>query len=394
MRTSSSSSTKKKNKKPEELKGMCEQTVAAIMLQLYASSDDGKGIVDIATAVVKGRQSTKMDRRAFEDACGAVGFQLGNSKVFFRKDVYNDVRRFRRHIRTKYATLLQQYGRGFVARRHAKARREAVAVLQTKVRAWLAHRSAVRTLQTWTRKCLAVTRYRRLRAATDVLQKWGRHVLWTARLYRRVQTRMSHHKHVSIPSSNSSSPPPSTPQPHPTTTTKAESLITKDEATDVAALTRQNQLLQQELDLLRIQQPNAAIASTTPMQVHGQLPVPPSPAAAFAQASHNGQSWGLPQGVATSFYHQQQYPSCPPVVEVPAGLVTELEFAHHEIVTLSQQLLVTQIKYSNMLMDYNEHLGGYDAEKPMDDAFAMVEALDIPCPTSLECAQEQLRALL
>ncbi|RHY38754.1 hypothetical protein DYB38_004890 [Aphanomyces astaci] len=380
-----SSSTKKK--KPEELKGMCEQTVAAIMLQLYASSDDGKGIVDIATAVVKGRQSTKMDRRAFQDACGAVGFQLGNSKVFFRKDVYNDVRRFRRHIRTKYATLLQQYVRGFVARRHAKARREAVAVLQTQVRAWLAHRSAVRTLQTWTRRFLAVTRYRRLRAATDVLQKWGRHVLWTARLYRRVQTRMSHHKHVLIASSNSSSPPPSTPH-H-----KAESFITKDEMADVAALTRQNQLLQQELDLLRIQQPNAAIA--TPMQVHGQVPVPPSPAAAFAQASHNGQTWELPQGVATSFYQQQQqHPSCPPVVVVPAGLVTELEFAHHEIVTLSQQLLMTQIKYSNMLMDYNEHLGGYDADKPMDDAFAMVEALDIPCPTSLECAQEQLRALL
>ncbi|RHZ13764.1 hypothetical protein DYB37_009534 [Aphanomyces astaci] len=326
-----------------------------------------------------------MDRRAFEDACGAVGFQLGNSKVFFRKDVYNDVRRFRRHIRTKYATLLQQYGRGFVARRHAKARREAVAVLQTKVRAWLAHRSAV-----WTRRCLAVTRYIRLRAATDVLQKWGRHVLWTAQLYRRVQTRMSHHKHVLIASSNSSSPAPSTPQPH----HKAEPLITKDEMADVAALTRQNQLLQQELYLLRIQKPNAAIASATPMQVHGQVPVPPSPAAAFAQASHNRQTWELPQGVATSFYQQQQHPSCPSVVVVPAGLVTELKFAHHEIVTLSQQLLVTQIKYSNMLMDYNEHLGGYDADKPMDDAFAMVEALDIPCPTSLECAQEQLRALL
>ncbi|RHY25488.1 hypothetical protein DYB32_008284, partial [Aphanomyces invadans] len=403
----------------KDLQGVCEQIVAAIMLQFYAN--DAPGIVDIATTVARG-QTARIDRQAFHEACGSVGFQLGNSKIFFRKDVYNDLRRFRRQIMARHATLLQRNVRGFLGRKVAAARRRAAAVLQTWMRQCLAYRARVRAsvlkLQTWVRSRVAMSKYHRFVRAMETLQKFGRHVLWTTRFQAKVQMRVVMR------------PPLEIPKPRQTTTPRAKTTPTKKSAAAprvsatkangrsrhghddddddgqeqrgtgdavLAALTLQNELLKQELDILRKQ-----TAAQVQIHLNRVDTMPPGPSshapteeyAVFDPAEHS-YGYGHPSmAPPPAFYHPDQFSPPPPAPPAPA--FTELEFAHQQIISLSQQLLVTQIKYSNLLMDYNEHLCGYDADKPAlsDDAFAMVEALDIPCPATLDCAQEQLRALL
>ncbi|KAF0717426.1 hypothetical protein As57867_002292, partial [Aphanomyces stellatus] len=115
----------------KDAKGLCEQTVAAVMLQFHAND---AATIAIATQVIK---AAKFDRRAFQEACGLAGFQIGNSKIFFRKDVYNDLRRFRRQALARHATTIQRHVRGFVARRRAAKMTAAIDVLQTWMRACL-----------------------------------------------------------------------------------------------------------------------------------------------------------------------------------------------------------------------------------------------------------------
>ncbi|KAF0689441.1 Aste57867_19113 [Aphanomyces stellatus] len=368
----------KPKKSKKDTKGLCEQTVAAIMLQFHAAT--WPAIVEIAAQVIK---AAKFDRHAFQEACGLAGFQIGNSKIFFRKDVYNDLRRFRRQTLARHATTIQRYVRGFVARRRAAKMTAAVDVLQTWMRACLAYRARVRAsvlrLQSWTRAVQGARQYARVRAALAHVQAWARHMLWMKRLAARVRVRELAKPKVEVAKPKVvAAPPPmkspkamkmsATPKPSPIlsgnqTDDGGSSSTTEGSADDiVASLTLQNEHLKQELEWLRKQ-------TTTQLQIQMNHP------SAAAQV--------VPMAVGLSDSHH-----LPPL--------NELEFAHQQIISLSQQLLVTQIKYSNLLMDYNEQLSGYDADKPTmsEDAFAMVEALDIPCPGSLECAQEQMRSLL
>ncbi|KAG9401694.1 hypothetical protein AC1031_009552 [Aphanomyces cochlioides] len=345
----------KPTKAKKDTKGLCEQTIAAIMLQLYAKNDPS--IVSIASQVLK---VAKFDRVAFQQSCGQAGFQIGNSKIFFRKDVYNDLRRLRRQTLARHATSIQRILRGYFARKLSQRRKAAILNLQKWARECLAYRAMVLKatirLQTWVRARLGRRRYVRLAVAVRQVQAWSRHAIWMKKLATKIRARPR-------PVVVSPPPPPIPPMSPPRSletpvrsrkpleTMSTSSSSTSDENIDlVASLTLQNEHLKQELDWLRRQ----ALTPTT---------------ASSPQVFHSS-----------------------PDVSVS----NDIEFAHQQIISLSQQLLVTQIKYSNMLMDYNEQLSGYDADRPTisEDAFDMVDALDIPCPASLECAQEQMRSLL
>ncbi|EQC37558.1 hypothetical protein, variant [Saprolegnia diclina VS20] len=377
-------------------KTKCERIAAMLVL-------DGEDAADVAKRVLSG---LTYDRSAFQDACGRAGFQLGVTKMFFRKEVYNSLRLRRRQKLSASATHIQRIYRGYCAAKAYAIAQAAIAVLQAwarqvLTRRRLVRRSAIMVQAAW-RRFAAVRRWTVLRRGVAACQRfWRSRKVWlraraareTARRLeleafaqaareaqaivdeqRRADDRRRAAERVAELELEQSMPTPTLsprlgtspvvsamvspmvtavppvvatvslpPSTNTTTTTTTTVLTDSATAALVENLTLQNEKLRLELELLRQQ--------TT---------------------------------ITTSAL-------------VPRGApVDELAFAHQQIVSLSQQLLTTQIRYSNLLLDYNENVHGYDADRPSlsEDAFSMVDDLAVPCPDTLECAQEQLRTLL
>ncbi|OQR88402.1 myosin, partial [Thraustotheca clavata] len=395
-----SPSTKKKRAAMQSLpaKQQSEHIAAAILLQLQ--------IPDTGSLAKNILSCAKFQRAELQDACGRAGFQLGHSKVFFRKELYNELRRLRSIKLKSCATQIQRIWRGYVDRTEYKAACKAVIVMQHWMRAVFAVKRqrnlCARIIQTSWRRYIAQHKFDQVKYRVCILQRlWRSRKLWfvakaerTAILRareaeeraRKVEERareaediarrlkeneaLAHKEEIHVrnvvavhPKSDikvtKKSQGPSEPQ-HVAERFEAEVYHVAETANAalVENLTLQNEKLRLELELLRQQsalQMQMTFAASRPMEYHA-----------------------------------------PPSVSSVAPPQNDLEFAHQQIVSLSQQLLTTQIKYSNLLMDYNENLSGYDADRPSlsDEAFSMVDDLAVPCPETLECAQEQLRTLL
>ncbi|KDO26278.1 hypothetical protein SPRG_20600 [Saprolegnia parasitica CBS 223.65] len=158
------------------MKQRTELVVAAVLLALDAPD------AALARTILS---NGKYSRTELQDACGRAGFQLGYSKIFFRKEVYNQLRWLRRQTLTACTLTLQRLYRGHVARVDAKARREAVQLLQTWARAALTVRrqrkASATMIQSAYRRHVALTRYRRLRRGVDACQRlWRSRRVWQA----------------------------------------------------------------------------------------------------------------------------------------------------------------------------------------------------------------------
>ncbi|EQC37560.1 hypothetical protein SDRG_05158 [Saprolegnia diclina VS20] len=153
-----------------------ELVVAAVLLALDAPD------AALAKTILS---NGKYSRTELQDACGRAGFQLGYSKIFFRKEVYNQLRWLRRQTLTACTLQLQRLYRGHVAREEARARHKAVQVLQAWARAALTVRrqrkaSATR-IQAAFRRHAARTRYCCLRNGVDACQRfWRSRRIWRA----------------------------------------------------------------------------------------------------------------------------------------------------------------------------------------------------------------------
>ncbi|OQR89543.1 myosin-like protein, partial [Achlya hypogyna] len=353
---------KKTKAPPLPVKTKCERIVATLLLTL--------GAPEVGRAMLAGG---KCSRAEFQDACGHAGFQLGHSKVFFRKEVYNELRLLRRNKLSACAVAVQRCFRGYVARVAYATARAALLVLQRWAAAALATKrrraSAATRLQTLWRRYRARTAYVALRTGVDALQRfWRSRRVWLAARAIRDE---------------------------------AQRLEAEAAAERARAAERETLEQQRAQERLRIEE---RLADRSPLVSPAASMVPPlaptvSPRCAPAAFSDESASAVLVENLTLQneklrleleLLRQQTAPAPTP------RAVDELTFAHQQIVSLSQQLLATQIKYSNLLMEYDESVHGYDADRPSlsEDAFALVDDLAVPCPDSLECAQEQLRTLL
>ncbi|OQR89544.1 myosin-like protein, partial [Achlya hypogyna] len=157
-------------------KQRCEHVVAAALLALEAPD------AALATTVLTGGKYTRAD---LQDACGRAGFQLGYSKIFFRKEVHNQLRWLRRQKLTASSLTLQRLWRGHVARVDAGRRRDAIAAVQRWAKAALAtkrHRAAGATIiQAAFRRHAAQRKFATLRRGTAACQRfWRSRRVWLA----------------------------------------------------------------------------------------------------------------------------------------------------------------------------------------------------------------------
>ncbi|CAK4104685.1 unnamed protein product [Aphanomyces euteiches] len=365
----------RKSSVKKDTKGQCEQTVAAVMLQFYAHDAT---IVAIATQVLK---APKYDRVAFQEACGHAGFQIGNSKIFFRKDVYNDMRRFRRQTLARHATTIHRHLRGFVARVIFARKKAAVTALQAWMRACLAYRAmrrrAATTIQAWGRRLVAQIKLQKARRATQQLQRWLRDRSWKRKLSKKVALRKP-----KLPPTPPPSPPASL------LPVKSKSSPEKRQVQPVQVVVVAEPVAEPVVApppsppptvvTPVVQLGKAPKSSTPPPSAHTSTP-PVDPAAlrqvdslVVSLSVENAQ---LKQRLEALQKEKKLASEAPALPETNPSL----EFAHHQLRTLSTQLAQLQMQCA-MLEDVDQEATSVD--------------LDIPQPTSLVEAQKQLHSLL
>ncbi|RHY21530.1 hypothetical protein DYB32_009790 [Aphanomyces invadans] len=192
---------------PSELKAQVETTAASMLVHYHKGAPSLISAEVLAVAIQVVHAGKVLDRDVFQATCGTVGFQIGRSKVFFRKDVYNALRRFRVMTQCLQATCIQRLVRGLFARRLVATMHRALVRLQTWTRERLAYRArrlaGAIVLQTWWRGVLAQTRYTRQRRAIPRLQRWLRSRRWRRVLAQRILA-----KQKSAPKFPPKEPPP------------------------------------------------------------------------------------------------------------------------------------------------------------------------------------------
>ncbi|KDO26276.1 hypothetical protein SPRG_08351 [Saprolegnia parasitica CBS 223.65] len=363
------------------IKTKCERIAATLLLECGDHTDVAKRVLSALT----------YDRAAFQDACGRAGFQLGVSKIFFRKEVYNTLRLRRRQKLSASATHIQRVYRGYRAAKAYAIARAAIAALQAFARQLLARRrlqrrSATRMQATW-RRYAAVRRWTLLRRGVAACQRfWRSRAVW-----RRAMAERETAKRLELEA-----------------LAQAQAAVDEQRRADdrrrAAELEVERSMPTPTLSPRRGTSPVVNAVSSV---VHGASPVvatvslPQSTTTTTTTVLTDSATAALVENLTLQneklrleleLLRQQTTTTS---ALVPRA-VDELAFAHQQIVSLSQQLLTTQIRYSNLLLDYNESVHGYDADRPSlsEDAFSMVDDLAVPCPDTLECAQEQLRTLL
>ncbi|RHY87955.1 hypothetical protein DYB26_008449, partial [Aphanomyces astaci] len=369
--------------KSQDLKPLVEWTAAAVLVQFHRASWSSSGtisddVVAVAKKVVE--QGKVGDRPAFLASCGAVGFQIGQSKVFFRKDVYNDLRRFRLVTRHGYITMIQQHIRGHLARQQAARMKEAVRCLQMWMRERLAHRARRRrgatVLQSWARQILAVIQYKKAVAGVPRIQKWWRHRRWTRLFHQRILDAAKEAKSMarhSLPPVQVTSPAQSSQQVVHEVVVEAPAPCPLPPATAAAAP-------------IKVMPPDA---SCRPDEV------PPRREVDSLMVSLSVENAQLKQQVQQLQIQQQHQPS----VAAPVAADPSVEFAMVHIRALASQLVELQLQCAMIQSSVDSSCpSGANLVLPSPEAMeSPVVALDLalpPPPTSLTEAHGQLQSLV
>ncbi|RHY21133.1 hypothetical protein DYB36_011301, partial [Aphanomyces astaci] len=369
--------------KSQDLKPLVEWTAAAVLVQFHRASWSSSGtisddVVAVAKKVVE--QGKVGDRPAFLASCGAVGFQIGQTKVFFRKDVYNDLRRFRLVTRHRYITTIQQHIRGHLARQQAARMKEAVRCLQMWMRERLAHRARRRrgaaVLQSWARQILAVTQYKKAVAGIPRIQKWWRHRRWTRLFHQRILDAAKEAKSMarhSLPPVQVPSPAQSSQQVVHEVVVEAPAPCPLPPATAAAAP-------------IKVMPPDA---SCRPDEV------PPRREVDSLMVSLSVENAQLKQQVQQLQIQQQHQPS----VAAPVAADPSVEFAMVHIRALASQLVELQLQCAMIQSSVDSSCpSGANLVLPSPEAMeSPVVALDLalpPPPTSLTEAHGQLQSLV